>query len=74
MNLFHRNVKVKPQICPGGTDSKYLRKVGVSAFGYSPITNTKILLHDNDEHLSADTYLEGIQNYIKIISNIANVE
>ncbi|KAL5278506.1 ACY1.2 family protein [Megaselia abdita] len=44
------NIKVDPQICPGGTDSKYLRRVGVSSFGYSPMPNTKILLHDHDEY------------------------
>lgn len=65
---------VKPQIFTGGTDSRYLRKSGIPALGFSPMNNTPVLLHDHDEWIGAETYLKGIQIYEKIISNLANVE
>lgn len=37
------------------------------------MNNISILLHDNDEYLSADTYLAGIEIYKKIIPKLANV-
>lgn len=48
-------------------------KVNIPALGFSPMNNTPILLHDNDEYLHCDTYLKGIEIYKKIISNLANV-
>lgn len=60
-------------VFPGGTDSRYIRGVGIPAIGFSPMNNTPILLHDNDEFLKADIYLRGIEIYKKIISNIANL-
>lgn len=35
------------------TDSRYLRQVGIPAFGFSPMNRTPILLHDHNEFLSA---------------------
>lgn len=72
--FFLRNISIKPQIFPGGTDSRYVRSVGLPAIGFSPINNTPILLHDNDEYLAVDTFLRGIEIYIKIITAVANVE
>lgn len=36
------------------------------------MNNTPVLLHDHDEFLQADVYLEGIEIYKKIINNVAN--
>jgi aminoacylase len=60
------------QVFPGGTDSRYLRSVGIPAIGFSPMNNTPVLLHDHDEFLGADVYLKGIEIYKKIIEKIAN--
>jgi aminoacylase len=49
-----------------------LRSVGIPAIGFSPMNNTPVLLHDHDEFLQADVYLEGIEIYKKIINNVAN--
>uniref|UniRef100_A0A1I8NET2 N-acyl-aliphatic-L-amino acid amidohydrolase n=1 Tax=Musca domestica TaxID=7370 RepID=A0A1I8NET2_MUSDO len=65
-------LKVKPQIFTGGTDSRYIRQVGIPALGFSPMNNTPVLLHDHDEFLQADIYLRGIEIYTKIIENLAN--
>lgn len=61
-------------VFPGGTDSRYIRGVGIPAIGFSPMNKTPVLLHDNDEFLQADVYLRGIEIYKKIISNIANLD
>ncbi|XP_016959782.1 aminoacylase-1 [Drosophila biarmipes] len=63
----------KLQVFPGGTDSRYIRKVGIPALGFSPMNNTPVLLHDHDEFIKADTYLKGVEIYQKIIANLADV-
>ncbi|XP_055389609.1 aminoacylase-1-like [Condylostylus longicornis] len=67
-------LKTRPQVFPGGTDSRYIREVGIPAIGFSPMNNTPILLHDHDEFLKADTYLNGIEIYKKLIPAVANLE
>lgn len=65
-------LKIRPQIFPGGTDSRYIRSVGIPAIGFSPMNNTPVLLHDHDEFLKASTYLEGVEIYKKLIPKVAN--
>lgn len=60
-------------IFPGGTDSRYIRSVGIPALCFSPMNKTKMLLHDHDEYLNKDIFLRGIEIYMKIIPAIANV-
>jgi len=64
---------VKPQIFPAGTDSRYLREVGIPAIGFSPMNNTPILLHDHDEFLNETVFLRGIDIFVDIVANIADV-
>ncbi|KAM8703845.1 hypothetical protein ACLKA7_008469 [Drosophila subpalustris] len=67
------NLKFRPQVCPGGTDSRYLRQQGVASLGFSPMNNnTPILAHDHDEFITAEIYLHGIEVYKKVIPAIAN--
>ncbi|KAJ2949818.1 hypothetical protein O0L34_g11133 [Tuta absoluta] len=66
-------LKLDLRIFPGGTDSRYIRHVGIPAIGFSPMNFTPILLHDHDEFLKADIYLKGIDIYVKIIASVANV-
>jgi len=66
-------LKVKPQIFPAGTDSRYLREVGIPAIGFSPMNNTPILLHDHDEFLNETVFLRGIDIFVDIVANIADV-
>jgi aminoacylase len=39
----------KPEILASTTDARYLRQLGIPALGFSPMTNTPILLHDHNE-------------------------
>ncbi|XP_056638469.1 aminoacylase-1-like isoform X1 [Diorhabda sublineata] len=64
---------LKPQVFTGGTDSRYIRAIGIPAFGFSPINNTSILAHENDEFLNTATFLKGILYYEKIIEKIGNL-
>ncbi|XP_011208502.2 aminoacylase-1B [Bactrocera dorsalis] len=64
-------LKISKQIFAGGTDSRYIREVGIPALGFSPMNHTPVLLHDHDEFIRADTYLRGIEIYKKIIPKLA---
>jgi amidohydrolase/aminoacylase len=39
----------KPEILSSTTDSRFVRQLGIPALGFSPMSNTPILLHDNNE-------------------------
>ena len=41
-------LKVATEIFPAGTDIRFIREVGIPAFGFSPMPNTPILLHDHN--------------------------
>ena len=64
---------VRPQIFPAGTDSKFLRQLGLPALGFSPMPRTPVLLHDHDEFLNEAVFLRGIDIFVDIIKNLANV-
>lgn len=58
----------EPSIFPAATDSRWVRLIlGVPCFGFSPMRNTPILLHDHDEYVPVDVFLEGIKVYEKLI-------
>ena len=71
--FVNQQLNVAPQIFAANTDSRHLRAAGVAAFGFSPMPNTKILLHDHDECLNEKTFLKGIDIFAEIIENVANV-
>ena len=51
----------KAEILPASTDSRYVRKEGIVAFGFSPMANTPVLLHDHNE-VCVSTFLGKIQD------------
>ncbi|KAF2890414.1 hypothetical protein ILUMI_15759, partial [Ignelater luminosus] len=68
------DLQLKTQIFPGGTDSFYLRALNIPALGFSPMNNTPVLLHDDNEYLNKDVFLRGVEIYRQIITAVANVE
>lgn len=46
--------------------------MGIQALGFSPINNTPILMHDHDEYLTIDVFLNGIEIYKKLIPKLAS--
>ena len=65
-------LRVRPQVFPAGTDSKYLRQLGLPALGFSPMPRTPVLLHDHDEFLNEAVFLRGIDIFVDIVENLAN--
>uniref|UniRef100_A0A7E4VIH8 N-acyl-aliphatic-L-amino acid amidohydrolase n=1 Tax=Panagrellus redivivus TaxID=6233 RepID=A0A7E4VIH8_PANRE len=66
-------LKFTTQIFIGATDSRYLRGNGYKSIGFSPMANTPILLHDHDEYLDESVFLKGVDVYVKLIDNLANI-
>lgn len=66
------DLKVDLEVFPGATDSRYVRKAGIPAIGFSPINRTKQLLHDHNEYLNRETFIRGIDIYYRIIPKLAD--
>ncbi|KAI0242758.1 Aminoacylase-1 [Lamellibrachia satsuma] len=66
-------IVVEPEIFPAATDGRYLRTAGIPVLGFSPINNTPILLHENNEYLNEDVFLRGIDIYCHLLPAIASV-
>ncbi|KAJ2951230.1 hypothetical protein O0L34_g5628 [Tuta absoluta] len=64
---------IKVLTFPGGTDSRFIRELGIPALGFSPMNNTIPQLHEHNESLNVDTYLNGITLYKNIIPALVNV-
>ena len=64
-------VKINPSVFPAATDSRFLRSLGIRAFGFSPIRNSPILLHEHDEYLDESVYLEGCDVYVTLIRKLS---
>lgn len=67
------NMTLKKEIFPAATDSSFFREVGLPAFGFSPMNLTPILLHDHNEYLNEQVFLQGIQVYERLIPALAGV-
>jgi aminoacylase len=65
-------VTVKLEVFPAGTDGRHIRHAGVPCIGFSPIRNTPVLLHDNDEYVTETGFLEGIEVYAAIIKRLSS--
>jgi len=53
-------MELELEVFPAATDSRFLRQIGIPAIGFSPMSNTEILLHEHNEMLHKDTFLKGI--------------
>ncbi|XP_014648159.1 PREDICTED: aminoacylase-1 isoform X2 [Ceratotherium simum simum] len=67
------NLTLEPEIFPAATDSRYLRKVGVPALGFSPMNCTPRLPHDHDERLHEAVFLRGVDIYTRLLPALASV-
>jgi aminoacylase len=68
-------VKLETEVFPAATDSRFLRRMGVPAVGFSPMRNTTILLHEHNENVPKHVFLEGIDVYETIFRKMfAHVE
>lgn len=72
--LKQRNVEVVKEIFSAATDGRFLRDAGYPVIGFSPMRNTPVLLHDNDEFIHRAMFLEGIEVYSELIPALANLQ
>lgn len=63
---------VSPQIFPAATDSRFLRALGIRALGFSPMRNTEIMLHEHDEYILEENFLEGIGIYVGLLRSLGS--
>jgi len=63
-------LKINTKIFPAATDIRYVRQFGIPAFGFSPMNNTPILLHDHDEFLNESVFLRGVDIYVALLEKI----
>ena len=66
------SIPIEKEIFPAATDSRFFRKIGLPCFGFSPIRNTPILLHDHNEFIFEKGFLKGIDIYVELIQTLAN--
>ncbi|MBA0581251.1 uncharacterized protein LOC105786149 [Gossypium raimondii] len=62
----------RPEILASTTDARFMRQRGIPTLGFSPMTNTPILLHDHNEFLKDTVYLRGIEVYESVISSLSS--
>ncbi|OMP01017.1 Peptidase M20 [Corchorus olitorius] len=62
----------RPEILASTTDARFMRERGIPTLGFSPMTNTPILLHDHNEFLKDTVYLRGISVYESVISSLSS--
>jgi len=70
---FSRGRQLIPVIHNAATDARYLRKIGVPAFGFTALTNTPLLIHDNDEFINENRFLEAIKTLEQFLPNLFNL-
>ncbi|KAI3995697.1 hypothetical protein MKX01_028364 [Papaver californicum] len=64
----------KPEILASSTDARYIRELGIPIFGFSPMKNTPILLHEHNEYLEETVYMRGIKIYESVIRALSSFE
>jgi len=69
-SLEAQGLKFETEVFPAATDGRFLRKLGIPCFGFSPMNHTPILLHDHNEFLNREVYLRGIQIYERLITDL----
>lgn len=58
---------VDPLVFPAATDSRFLRAVGIRAFGFSPMRRSPVLLHEHNEYIEESVFLEGCDIYYNLL-------
>lgn len=68
---------VVPYLSPGGTDSRYFRRLGIAAYGFMPILISEEELqrmHGIDERLSLANLEQGTRILTQVVREICGVE
>ncbi|XP_010500137.1 PREDICTED: aminoacylase-1-like [Camelina sativa] len=62
----------KPEVLLSTTDSRYIRPLGIPVLGFSPMSNTPVLVHDHNEFLKDTVFVKGIEVYETVISALSS--
>lgn len=65
-------MSIVPDIYPAATDGRFLLQQNYIVYGFSPIINTPVLMHDHNEFVYNKTFIDGIRIYENLIKNFAN--
>ncbi len=66
--------KIEVEIFPAATDSRFVRELGIPAFGFSPMRRSPILLHEHNEYIDESVFIEGIGVYEKLLPRLADTD
>ncbi len=64
------DAQVVPTVSGGFTDSHFFRDLGITSYGYSPFAFTVAEfagVHGNDERVSVDNIVNGVQTYYRLL-------
>jgi acetylornithine deacetylase/succinyl-diaminopimelate desuccinylase-like protein len=70
ISRYHPEAIVTPMFVPFGTDSVYLRKRGVTAYGLTPmVLNEAVIatMHSDQERIPLDEFKKGLRIYFDIL-------
>lgn len=67
-------IKTSTEVFPAATDSRFLREKKIPAFGFTPLNNTPILLHDHNEFVNNKIFEKGVDILYKIVLDMANLD
>jgi acetylornithine deacetylase/succinyl-diaminopimelate desuccinylase-like protein len=71
---YHPQAGILPSVVGGFTDSHFFRDLGITSYGYAPFVlepATAATFHGNNEHIPIDTFEQGVQMMIEIVSKFA---
>jgi len=66
----HPDATVTPMLVPFGTDSVYLRKLGIPAYGLTPMildTATAATMHSDQERIPIAEFFKGIRIFYDVL-------
>lgn len=67
-------IRTSTEIFPAATDSRFLREKNIPAFGFTPLNNTPILLHDHNEFVNERVFERGVEILYRVVLDVANLE
>ncbi|XP_051174936.1 aminoacylase-1-like [Leptopilina boulardi] len=67
------SIEIETRIMQGATDLRFIRALGIPALGFTPLGNTTVLAHANNEYVNRNDFLKGIKILEKILLKVANV-
>ncbi len=68
------NIPVLPFITTGATDLRYFRQIGVTAYGFSPITLSRaelLSMHSINERISVEGFTQGLDATCALVKELA---